>query len=131
TVDVEAHLTDPLAAVNFQDTSLVQLLAELSQWSTIPISLDAEALSELNIRPDAAVTVRLKETTVGGVLDEALSPLGLTYYTVGHQLVVGRPKQGELRRVRYSVPDLADDSPQSKAGFESLVHAMVEPNGWK
>lgn len=131
TVDVETHLTDPLAAVNFRDAPLIQFLGEVSQWSTIPISLDADALSELNVSPIAPITIRLTGTTIGGVLDEALSPLGLTYYTVGHQLVIGRPKQGQLRRARYSVSDLSGDSPASKAQFESLMHAMIEPSGWK
>jgi hypothetical protein len=130
-VDVESHLTDPLAAVNYREITLVQLMAELSQWSTIPISLDADALGELRISPDVSVALHLTDTTIAGVLDEALAPHGLSYSVVNHQLMIGRPRQTVLRRVRYAVSDLAGETAESNAQFAALVHAVVDPAGWK
>jgi hypothetical protein len=130
-VDVESHLTDPLAAVNYHATPLVQLLAELSQWSTIPISFDADALAELNVSPDVPVTLQLTETTIAGVLDEVLTPHGLSYCVVNHQLLIGRPRTANLRRVRYSISDLAGETAESNAQFGALVHAVVDPFAWK
>ena len=130
-VDVESHLTDPLAAVNYRGIPLVQLLAELSQWSTIPISFDADALAELNVSPDVPVTLQLTETTIAGVLDEALTPHGLSYSVVNHQLLIGRPRPADLRRVRYAVSDLAGETAESNAQFAALVHAIVDPFAWK
>ncbi|HEV2972721.1 MAG TPA: hypothetical protein VGY55_22325, partial [Pirellulales bacterium] len=127
TVDVASRLTDPLAAVNYLRVPLAQLLDELSQWSTIPISLDADALSELTIAPDVPVTLRLKETTISGVLDEALSPLGLSYSVVNGQLLIGRPRQADFRRVRYAVADLAGETAESTSQFAAVVHAIIDP----
>jgi hypothetical protein len=130
-VDVETHLTDPLAGVNYSAIPLARLLAELSQLSTIPISLDADALAELNVAPVVPITLRTKETTVAGVLEEALSPLGLSYSIVGHQLIISRPQQSELRHVRYAVSDLAGETAESTAAFSGLVQAIVDPAAWK
>ncbi len=130
-VDVETHLTDRVAGVNYRGVPLVRLLDELSLLSTIPFSLDADVLAELNVSPDVPVTLRTKETTVSGVLDEALGPLGLSYSVVGHQLVISRPAQGELRRVRYAVSDLAGETAESNAAFKGLVEAIIDPTAWK
>jgi len=130
-VDVETHLTDPVAGVNYRAVPLAKLLAELSQLSTIPMSVDADAFGELNIAPDVPISLHTKETTVAGILDESLAPLGLSYSIVGHQLVVSRPPQSELRRVRYTVPDLAGDSADSHAAFSALVQAVIDPAAWK
>jgi hypothetical protein len=55
----------------------------------------------------------------------------LSYSVVGHQLVISRPAQGELRRVRYGVLDLAGETTESNAAFASLVQAVVDPAAWK
>jgi hypothetical protein len=130
-VDVQSHLTNPVAGVNYKQVPLVQLLAELNQWSAIPITLDADALRELSITPDVPITVSVKETTIAGVLEEVLSPLELSYSVVGHQLLIGRPRTDELRRVRYNVADLAGDTPEGMNQFAALIHAMVDPASWK
>jgi hypothetical protein len=130
-VDVQAHLAARVAGVDYKGVPLVRLLTELTQWTTIPITLDADALHEMNIAADVPVTVTVKDTTVGGVLDEVLQPLKLSYSIVGHQLLIGRPPTDELRRVRYNVSDLAGDSPEGMTQFAALVHAMIEPTSWK
>lgn len=129
-VDVDARLADPLAAVEFHQSPLCQFLADLSQLSTVPISLDIDALSEMNLSADMPISVQLKNTTLAGVLDESLSVHELAWRAIGHQIEVGRaPAQG-LRRVRYSVADLAGDTPESRRQFAAMVHSLVEPVGW-
>ena len=80
-VDVEARLADKLRGIEFPDTPLFQFLAELSQMSTIPISLDADALAEMGLSADATVSVALKETTVAEGLKRSDRParLGLPH----------------------------------------------------
>jgi hypothetical protein len=129
-VDVEARLADRVAAIEFQQSPLWQFLGDLSQLSTVPISLDADALSEMNLSADVPVSVQLKNTTLAGILDEALAVHGLGWRVVGHQIEVGRMPAQELRRVRYSVADLAGDRPESRRQFAAMVHSLVEPNGW-
>ena len=129
-VDVDARLGDPLAAVEFHQSPLCQFLADLSQLSAVPISLDIDALSEMNLSADLPVSVQLQNATLAGILDESLVVHGLGWRAVGHQIEVGRPSSQELRRVRYSVADLAGDSPESRRQFAEMVHSLVEPSGW-
>ncbi|HVW37424.1 MAG TPA: DUF1559 domain-containing protein, partial [Pirellulales bacterium] len=48
-VDVTARLADPLPGIQFKNTALDEALALLSQLSTVPITLDPEALVEAGI----------------------------------------------------------------------------------
>jgi hypothetical protein len=129
-VDVDARLSDPVAAVEFHQSPLCRFLADLSQLSTVPISLDIDALSEMNLSADMPISVQLKNTTLAGILDESLAVHELAWRAVGHQIEIGRaPAQG-LRRVRYSIADLAGDTPESRRQFAAMVHSLVEPAGW-
>ncbi len=130
-VDVEGHLADPLVAVSYRDTPLLRMLADVSQSSTIPISLDADALAEMNLTCDVPVSAQLKDTTIAGWLEEALAPHGLGYTIVGNQLLIGRPRSAGRREVRYSVADLTGGTPTGEASFADLVRTMVEPGSWK
>jgi hypothetical protein len=129
-IDVNARLADRFAGVDFQQLPLWQFLGDLSQLSTIPISLDVDALSEMNLSADTPVSVQLKNTTLAALLDQSLAARGLSWRAVGHQLVVGRAPSQELRRVRYSVADLAGDQADSRRQFAAMVHSLVEPNEW-
>jgi len=129
-IDVDARLADRLAGVEFQQSPLWQFLSDLSQLSTVPISLDIDALSEMNLSADMPISVQLKNTTLAGILDESLVGRGLAWRTVGRQIEIGRAPAQELRRVRYSVADLAGDQPESRRQFAALVHSLVSPNGW-
>jgi hypothetical protein len=130
-VDVQARLASHIAGVDYKQVPLVRLLAELSQWSTIPITIDADALHELSIAADVPVTMSVKDTTIAGVLDEVLRPLRLGYRVVGHQLLITWPQTDALRQVRYNVVDLSGDTPEGKTQFAALVKAMIEPASWK
>lgn len=128
-VDVAAQLAGKIDAIDFQQMPLPEFLAELSQMSTMPVSLDVDALAEMNLPADMPISVRLKNTTLAGVLDQALSPLGLAWRPIGHRIEVGRAASQEMRQVRYTVADLAA-SPESRRDFAAMVHSLIEPSGW-
>ena len=119
-----------MPAIEFDRSPLTQFLSDLSQMSTVPISLDIDALSEMNLSADVPISMELKNTTLAGILDQALIVHGLGWRKVGNQIEVGRPAPQEPRSVRYSVADLAGNSPESRRQFAALVHSLVEPSGW-
>jgi hypothetical protein len=129
-VDLDARLADRVQAIEFQEAPLSQFLSDLAQMSTVPISLDGDALAEMNLSADMPISVQLKNTTLAGILDEALTARGLGWRAAGHQIEVGRAPSQQLRRVRYSVSDLTGNSPESRLQFAELVHALIEPSGW-
>ena len=65
-VDVEARLTDPLPGIDFENVPLWRFADEISQVSTIPITLDLDQLVDLGLSADTAISVRAKEATVAG-----------------------------------------------------------------
>ncbi len=130
-IDVAARLTDPLAAISYHNTPLWRVLADLSQLGSVPITLDLDTLAEMSLSADEPVSVDVKGTTIGGALDELLAPMGLIAITVDHQLLVSRPKQTELRRVRYNVADLVPGADGEPARFDALIHDLVDAKSWK
>jgi hypothetical protein len=137
-VDVEARLTDPLPGIDFQNVPLWRFADQISQVSTIPITLDLDQLVDLGLSADIAISVRAKEATVAGVLEEALAPHGLGWRVVNHQLLVGRAPSAPVRRVRFAVADLVSASGGDKRTensgqrqFAEMVRKLVEPESWK
>ncbi len=130
-VDVDAHLADRLPAVSFHQIPLDRILAEITRWSTIPITIDADSLAEMNLSCDLLVDAQLKDTTIAGLLEAALAPHGLGYTVVGNQLLVGRKPSPEPREVRYSVADLTGANPAAQGNFTDFVRAMIEPASWQ
>jgi hypothetical protein len=140
-VDVEARLTDPLPGIELQNVPLWRFVDEVSQLSTIPITLDLDQLLDLGLSADTTISVRAKDATVGGVLEEALTPRGLGWRVVNHQLLVGRAPSAPVRRVRFAVSDLTGGpsgagardtgaSGSAQRQFAEMVRKLVEPDSW-
>ena len=59
--------------------TLGQALELLRQFSTVPISVDVDALEELGVTLHESVHVKLANATVGKTLEAILGPTRLTY----------------------------------------------------
>ncbi len=131
-VDVKQRLDDPIAALDFSDVPLADLVQFLSDMSTIPITLEPEALTFVRRTGDSAISVRERDTTVNGVLEATLTPLGLGFEESGGQLVVTRlgPADGTLRQASYNVEDLAGKDSQQLAVLADLITSLIEPESW-
>jgi hypothetical protein len=127
---VEDRLADPVAGFEVSKMPLWQFVDVVSELSSIPITLDARALSNLGVSPATPIDVRLEKTTVSGILEAALNPLKLSWQSDDGQLVVGYAPQQNLREVRYAIGDLAGD-PQAVADLAALVRQMVAPQTWR
>jgi len=102
----------------------------VSDLSTIPITLDVDAVLEMGQSPSAAVSAKLSDTTVADVLDGALEPLRLGYQVRDGQLIVGYQQAAAPRQVRYTVSDLAADD-KALGELAALVRRMIAPESWQ
>ena len=79
-VDIAAALAQP---IDRYEVSLAvpvrKLLLEIEEMVGAPVELDGGQTVEAESRLDRAITVRLEQTTVGGILEDVTQRAGLTY----------------------------------------------------
>lgn len=131
-----ARLNEPLDGVEFGNTPLIEAVRLLSQLSTVPITLDLEALAELGIAPNQKVSLKATDTTMGGALSAVLDELGLVYVIVDGQALVTHPKRREqnLKGFTFDVKDLLAgslDEDLDGGDLAAAVEQFVEPTAWQ
>ncbi len=131
--EVAERLAFRIPQIDYKRTTLSGLIELLSQISTVPITLDIEALSAAGVKPDAKVAVTLDNATIGEILSLAIAPYDLRYVIVGEHVVVTDRRRGEEERstVRYDVADLATGGSDGLADLEALVTRFVAPTSWQ
>jgi len=131
-IDVTGRLADPLLEVDFKRVSLAEFCDFLSRLSTVPITLDVDALAASGIHPGDTVAVTAANTTVGDALTMVLAKRGLMYLVEGQQVIVTSQdrKAATLASVRYDVSDLAPAA-DDVAHLASLVTRFVAPTSWQ
>jgi hypothetical protein len=132
-VDVAARLADPLPSLQFKRTGLADFCDFIAKLSTVPITLDVEALAAAGVRVSDTVSISAEDTTVGDALAEVLAKRGLVYVTAGQQLLVTTPdRQAQaLSTVKYDVHDLVSAGPGDEGQLGSLVARFVAPATWE
>ena len=131
TVNLNARLAESVPKIDVEGQSLDDFLEMISAMSTVPITLDADAVHDLGQVVTAKVQLHLTDAGVAEILQTALEPLRLGYQVRDRQLVVGYPPQGKLRQVRYAVKDLVSGDTQALGDLASLVRQMVAPASWQ
>lgn len=132
-VNIPERLQDSIPAVDIPDMPLIAFTHLVTGLSTIPISLDPDALALLRLRPDSPVKIQATDTQVGDMLVAALRPLGLGYLHDRDQLLITRiaPADSPLRRVRHPVGDLVQNSENQLDQLADWIMTMVEPDSWE
>jgi hypothetical protein len=82
------HLQDKVPAGEFKSIPLIQFVAFLSDFSTVPITIDAESLQQAGKDPKTKVSVKLSGETVEAALRAALAKPGLTFRIEPKRLVI-------------------------------------------
>jgi len=130
-VELDDRLNDPVAQIEFDGVPLANFLRFVSDYSTIPITLDADILRWGRVSP---MTVKLKaaDTTVAGILNQGLAPLGLEHRIEADQLFVTRRPKDEtgLRTVTFKVEDLVGDDAKQLQQLGTQIMDFVEPESW-
>ncbi len=132
-VDVASRLQDPVAAIEFREVALVDALRDLSDLSTIPITIDPDALARRMLSPRQTVSLLRTNTTAERLLQEILEPLRLAYViSEGHLLVTTElAARGEPITVSHDVSDLAEDRPERAAELGAWLTQMVAVGSWQ
>ena len=130
-VDVAARLADPLAALETEGTPLAEFLDVMSELSTIPITLEPDALPLAQASAASPVVLKLPGTTIGGALAAGLKPLGLEYVPVEDQLIVRLIEPADLQVLAYPHKDLTGGDEAAAADLAELIQAVVDPPSWK
>lgn len=130
-INVTARLADPIVEIEFKNTPLVDFLQFVSNFSTIPVTLDPDVLMWLEITPVTPVSVALRDTNLSNLLHEVLGKIGLTYQTVDQQLFVTRKSTGEAKRVtKLNVSDLVADDPKKLSELRDHIVNLIAPETW-
>jgi hypothetical protein len=131
-VDVPARLNDPVAAIEFAEIPLHELLQFVSQLSTIPITVEPAALVLAGVSPVQPVSVNLRDVRVGSLLSDVLGRVRLDYRAEdGHLVVTSSPDPAQTQReVRYRVSDLTADGTAKREELAERVQRFVDPASW-
>ncbi|MFO0869406.1 MAG: hypothetical protein U0935_10790 [Pirellulales bacterium] len=130
-IDLPARLADPLGKLKIKDMPLTDLLQLMSDLSTIPFSLDTDALRSRWIPVTAPVSVDLEQTTVRGALVQALEPWKLGLLVSDGQVRITHAGAAEMRRRTHDVSDLAARDPQQLEMLSQWIQDWIEPESWQ
>ncbi len=130
-VDVQAQLAVRLPAIELKDTSLADFLAVMERLTTVPMTVDLEALAWARVNLDTPISVNLEDASIEEILESALGAVRLGHVVEAHDvLVTVMNRKDTLRQHRFAVDDLiADDASEGKA-LMSAVQQFVKPETW-
>ena len=132
-VDVAARMADPLPGIELTDLPLVRAVDLLAAVSTLPITLDPDAMRQLGVAPRDRISLRLDSTTTGKALQAVAAQRGLAVTVDNGQVILTVPaeRRETLRTVPYTVSDLTGDDKAAVAEFAALVRKLVAPESWR
>ncbi len=130
-VNVNVRLADSIPVVEAREMPLADFLSLVSDLSTIPISIDADAVAGMGQSFLAPVQLKLQSTTVADVLEAALEGLKLGYQVQDGQLIVGYPSPQNLREVKYALYDFVGTDDQLLNPLGEMVRRLVAPQSWQ
>ncbi len=132
-IDVARRLKDKIRQIEFQDVPLKLFLRFVTDFSTIPISLDPDAVALVNASPRSPVSVSLENTTVDALLDAAVHPLNLSAVVVQEQILVTRPPfpDDQLTGRKLPADDLVGQDLLKLTELADLITLMVAPKSWQ
>ena len=132
-VDVAARMADVLPGIELSDVPLVRAIEILADMSTLPITLDPDAMRLLGVAPRDPISLRLDATTIGRALQAVAAKRGLAVTVDNGQVIVTLPAEQRetLRTVPYTVSDLTGDEKAVAAELAALLRRLVAPDSWK
>ena len=132
-MDVAARLADPVAELELTDMPLGKAVDLLAAMGTLPVTMDADAMTQLGVTARDPISLQLRSTTIGKALQAAAAQKGLTVAVENGQVFVTSPAEYRetLRTVRYTVADLTGGDKAAAAELAALVRKLVAPESWQ
>jgi hypothetical protein len=129
-VDLAARLADPLPLIEAADTPLVDFLAVLADFSTIPITLDPDGLPLVQARATSPINFKLQSTTVGQALRTGIAAYKLAVVEEGNQLRVTLAEPPTMRKLNYPLAGLAETEVEAEY-LANLLRSLIAPDSWQ
>lgn len=130
-IDVPTQLAVRLPAIELKDTSLADFLSVMERLTTVPITVDLEALAWARVNLDTPISVNLQDASIEEILQSALGTIRLGHVVEADDvLVTVMNRKDALRQHRFAVDDLmGDDAAEGKA-LMSTIQRFVKPDTW-
>ena len=127
-LEIERRLQTPVM-LKYTDTSLNEVMGNLSELTGVNIHLDPRGLSQEGVNTDTPITINLgKEISLKSALNLILEPLHLSYVVSDEVLKITSEqlRDGELLTKPYNVADLVTPIPNfvpsSQIGLQGLIN---------
>ncbi len=132
-VNTSARLEDRIAGFEWNERPLGLGVDQVAAILGLPVTFDMDALEQLGVSLDDPVSVGLRRTSLGGILEAMLARRGLIYVVADGLILVTSPESRRTvpHTVRYTVSDLTGTE---KAGLEELarrLRKLVAPESWQ
>jgi len=128
-VNVAERLADTIEEIQFEGTPLNDFLRFVADFSTIPITLDPDALLWLDVTPKTPVSAHRKAATVQELVQTVVESVGLSTQVVDNQLLVTLPEEG-MHPELYATSDLVESGADFQA-LAGLVTDLVARDSWQ
>jgi hypothetical protein len=132
-IDVAARLAERLPSVEITAAPLSRFVQMATSLTTIPITLDLNALAAAGVSVDARVSFAGANASTAEILTAVLAPLRLTYVTEENQLLITAPAAADrrLRTYTYPVDDLVETDAAGLGALTGVLQKMVAPESWQ
>lgn len=126
-------MADPLPGIELTDLPLARAVDLLADVSTVPITLDPDAMRQLGVTPRDPISLQLDSTTIGQALQAVAAKRGLAVTVDNGQVILTLPAEERetLRTVPYTVSDLTGDDKAAVAQLAALVKEFVAAETWR
>jgi DNA-directed RNA polymerase subunit RPC12/RpoP len=128
-IDLPARLADRFLEIEFTGQPLGEVVQLLSDYSTIPITIEPEALIWAKGSIASQIKGKLTDVTVEEVLTEILKPMKLEPVKLEDQLVITR--SSALRKIPLVVEDLTGGDVAKQKELIELIETLAAPGTWK
>jgi len=132
-VDVEARLADRLVSYRQESIPLAEFAVFITQWSTIPIVFDWDALRLRHVAADASLTINAPQpTTIGRLLEAVLKPhhLGLRTDDGVVTITFSEEWRTESKVERISLDDLLSETAAEADAVLEWIKMFAAPQSW-
>ncbi len=131
--EVRAQLAEKIPEFSLQDVPLIKAVELLTSLSTVPISLDPEAIQQLGVTPRDPVRMKMTDATLSEILEALASSRGLLPVVENGQVLLTTPLplREKLQPVRYTVSDLTHRDKAAIDRLADMVQTLVAPDTWQ
>jgi hypothetical protein len=132
-IDAQSRLGEVIPALEFRNMPFARAISMLGGLSGLPITIDPDAAARLQVSLRDPIAIRMKGATLEEILQEIVAQRGMAFSAEDGQVIVTGPaEQGEkLRRIRYTVSDLADNDQATSDRLATLVQTLIYPQSWQ